>query len=34
VISAMGEGRLAASAMHEYLMEGVKKIIPPSPSGE
>jgi glutamate synthase (NADPH/NADH) small chain len=32
VISAMGEGRIAAAAMHEYLTNGQKKIIPPSPS--
>jgi len=32
VISAMGEGRLAASAMHEFLTDGAKKIIPPSPA--
>jgi glutamate synthase (NADPH/NADH) small chain len=31
VISAMGEGRIAAAAMHEYLTNGQKKIIPPSP---
>lgn len=30
VISAMGEARRAASAMHEYLTSGSKKIIPPS----
>ncbi len=32
VISAMGEGRRAAAAMHEYLSNGQKKIIPPTPS--
>jgi glutamate synthase (NADPH/NADH) small chain len=32
VISAMGEGRIAAAAMHDFLMNGHKKIIPPSPS--
>lgn len=31
VISAMGEGRIAAAAMHEFLMNGHKKIIPPLP---
>jgi glutamate synthase (NADPH/NADH) small chain len=31
VISAMGEGRRAADAMHEFFSNGVKKIIPPSP---
>jgi len=30
VISAMGEGRRAANAMHEYLSNGAKKIIPPA----
>jgi glutamate synthase (NADPH/NADH) small chain len=34
VISAMGEGRIAASAMHEYLMEGAKEIVPPAPVKE
>lgn len=33
VISAMGEGRRAAEAMHEYLSDGAKKIVPPIPSG-
>jgi len=32
VISAMGEGRIAAASMHEYLSNGQKKIIPPSPA--
>jgi glutamate synthase (NADPH/NADH) small chain len=31
VISAMGEGRRAADAMHEFLTNGAKKIIPPTP---
>jgi glutamate synthase (NADPH) small chain len=31
VISAMGEGRRAADAMHEYLSNGAKKIVPPTP---
>jgi glutamate synthase (NADPH/NADH) small chain len=34
VISAMGEGRIAAEAMHEVLTNGAKKIIPPSPAKE
>jgi glutamate synthase (NADPH/NADH) small chain len=34
VISAMGEGRLAAAAMHEFLSNGQKKIVPPSPEQE
>ena len=34
VISAMGEGRIAATAMHEFLSNGAKKIIPPAPAGE
>jgi len=34
VISAMGEGRRAAAAMHEFLSNGRKKIIPPSPATE
>jgi glutamate synthase (NADPH/NADH) small chain len=32
VISAMGEGRRAADAMHDYLSNGAKKIIPPTPA--
>lgn len=32
VISAMGEGRIAAAAMHDFLMNGHKTIIQPSPS--
>jgi glutamate synthase (NADPH) small chain len=31
VISAMGEGRLAADAMHDFLTNGAKEIIPPAP---
>jgi glutamate synthase (NADPH/NADH) small chain len=34
VISAMGEGRRAADAMHEFLSNGAKKIIPPAPVKE
>jgi len=32
VISAMGEGRVAASAMHEFLTDGTGRIVPPPPA--